>query len=395
MTQTADYRLTEERLRNHLNGNQPAREMMCLALLPVLGPYTREHPRRPQGGPDGARDLEALHQGSQVVWGAVGFQNGGGSDTSTRNAAMKKFRDDLAAAKAENPLLTGFLFFTNVDLTPNQKAEMIQHARANQIQHFDLFDFNILRNCLDQPEGLLARLKYLNIPMTADEQASLLSKYGQQLQNAVVSRFDRLDRTLANMERFLDWQKPINRIDIYIALNKPLTAAEIANEAACVKITGLQLVNKDSYFLLRPAAEQTSPTGLVWLPSMWSETRLLLLNFNPTLSNPSILGAFYEIALDIGGIRNTLSQIADLAVSAFCTPLLRERIFKIVVDINGYEIADYPASSRLPPDNVVWANEIGEDIRNKPWVRLLDTQARNFHFRPPERSARFQELIRL
>lgn len=69
-----DIRRTEERLRSHLDSNQVMRERMCLALLPLLGPYTREQPRRPKGGPDGGRDLEAIFQGSIPVWGAVGFK---------------------------------------------------------------------------------------------------------------------------------------------------------------------------------------------------------------------------------------------------------------------------------------------------------------------------------
>jgi hypothetical protein len=36
-------RLTEERLRHHLDTNQVMRERMCLALLPLLGPYSREN----------------------------------------------------------------------------------------------------------------------------------------------------------------------------------------------------------------------------------------------------------------------------------------------------------------------------------------------------------------
>src|SRR5580765_3112461 len=78
-------RLTEERLRYHLDSNQVMRERMCLALLPLLGPYTREQPRRPKGGPDGGRDIEALYQGQILIWGAVGFKNGGGLDDSSRD----------------------------------------------------------------------------------------------------------------------------------------------------------------------------------------------------------------------------------------------------------------------------------------------------------------------
>jgi len=86
----SDPRLTEERLRNHLDSNQVMRERMCLAVLPLLGAFTKATPRRPKGGPDGARDIECLYEG-MPTWGAVGFRNGGGCDTEARNAAMKKF----------------------------------------------------------------------------------------------------------------------------------------------------------------------------------------------------------------------------------------------------------------------------------------------------------------
>src|SRR3984957_13561725 len=94
-------RLTEERLRHHLDSNQPMRERMCLALLPLLGPFTREQPRRPKGGPDGGRDIEAVYQGQTTVWGAVGFRNGGGLDEESRAAAEKKFKEDLDRAMEE------------------------------------------------------------------------------------------------------------------------------------------------------------------------------------------------------------------------------------------------------------------------------------------------------
>jgi hypothetical protein len=77
-------RQTEERLRYHLDSNQPMRERLCLALMPLIGPYTRERPRRPKGGPDRGRDIEAIHEGSTIAWGAVGFRNGDGIDERSR-----------------------------------------------------------------------------------------------------------------------------------------------------------------------------------------------------------------------------------------------------------------------------------------------------------------------
>jgi len=169
-------KLTEERLRNHLDSNQVMRERMCLALLPLLGPYTRERPRRPKGGPDGGRDIEAVYQGTIPVWGAVGFRNGGGADDSARADAEGKFKADLNRALEENPSLIAFVFFTNVDLTPTRIELLKTFAQRTNVNIVDVFDMERLRHALDSPEGLIARLQYLDIPMSPTEQLSLVSK---------------------------------------------------------------------------------------------------------------------------------------------------------------------------------------------------------------------------
>ena len=71
----ANPKLTEERLRSWLDTNQPQRERLCLHITPMLGEYIDINPRRPKGGPDGSRDLEAKNKFGEVVWGAVGFRN--------------------------------------------------------------------------------------------------------------------------------------------------------------------------------------------------------------------------------------------------------------------------------------------------------------------------------
>jgi hypothetical protein len=159
-------RLTEERLRNHLDGDQPGRERMCLALLPLLGPFTECRPRRPKGGPDQARDIECRCQGVPT-WGAVGFRNGGGNDKAARSATQKKFRDDLKAALKKNLNLNGFVFFTNVDLTPEQKAALIAHAKDKGVTA-QVFDMEILRQALDSKDGIHIREQYLGINANAD-----------------------------------------------------------------------------------------------------------------------------------------------------------------------------------------------------------------------------------
>ncbi len=89
----SDVRLTEERLRSWLDSNQVQRERLCLHLLPLFGPYTNVTPRRPKGGRDGARDIQAIFDGGLEAWGAVGFQNS--ANDSTKNKTWVKININL------------------------------------------------------------------------------------------------------------------------------------------------------------------------------------------------------------------------------------------------------------------------------------------------------------
>src|SRR5215211_5336904 len=97
--------LTEERLKTWLDGNQVQRERMCIAILALTKQYSNVRPRRPKGGPDGARDIEALYEGTYEVWGAVGFQNSVTDSAEDKRLAQKKYKSDLKSALAENPSL--------------------------------------------------------------------------------------------------------------------------------------------------------------------------------------------------------------------------------------------------------------------------------------------------
>ena len=121
-------RQTEERLRYHLDSNQVMRERLCLAVMPLVGPYTRERPRRPKGGLNGGRDIEAVYEGSTIAWCAVCFRNGGGNDDQARRETADKFKNDLKRAIEENPALQAFVFFTNVDLTPAIVEQLKEQA---------------------------------------------------------------------------------------------------------------------------------------------------------------------------------------------------------------------------------------------------------------------------
>jgi hypothetical protein len=385
-------RFTEERLRYHLDGNQPQRERMCLALLPLLGPYTGVQPRRPKGGPDGGRDIEALYQGTMQVWGAVGFRNGGGVDETARQAAEEKFRADLDRALAENPSLEGFVFFTNVDLTPGQKEDLKKYAQSKNIKMVDVFDIERLRYLLDSPEGLIARLQYLDIPMSATEQAALVAKFGNELQNAVTARFDRVERTLLQMQTFLDFQKPLLRLDIHVELNQPYTSAEIQEEAIYLRVHGLQDLSKAvSCLAVNLAPHPNANASLVLGTQLWLEEEpSSIVSFHPSigLSN-SVMSSYSELSLSTSGNRVKIADLTVIGLEAFCTEGLASKIRQVCVDVNGYEffccMTEIQGEASIVKD---WPEKLKYPIAEHRWIRIVKRENRNLLFDPPRPSQR-------
>jgi hypothetical protein len=64
---------------------------MCLAVLARDRNYADVCPRRPEGGPDDGRDIQAIRD-SQLCFGAVGFRNNVSDSPQDKTAAKKKFK---------------------------------------------------------------------------------------------------------------------------------------------------------------------------------------------------------------------------------------------------------------------------------------------------------------
>ena len=391
-------RLTEERLRHHLDTRQPEREGLCLALLPLLGPYSREQPRRPKGGPDGGRDLEALYEGTRVVWGAVGFRNGGGNDKAARDDADEKFRADLKRMLQEDPEHHGFVFFTNVDLHPAQHESLAAHALASGPKHVSIFDFERLRNVLDSPEGLIARLQYLGIAMSPTEQAALVSKFGRELQRVVTTRLDRVERTLTEMEHFMAFQKPVFRIDVYVQLTEAIASDQLGDEIVILHIIGLRDLSDGFACVCRnePSQPQSAST-LVFRLTTWAEGNLLggqgpATQHAPTASsNPKQVQAFGALSLlRVGSQYVRLIDLMFLRLEAICTKSIRSRVQKIAIDVNGYELFKCAPDSEAQ----VVAPTVPPGVDFNPsayeWVRLIRLAHRDCFFDPPRPSGRLQ-----
>jgi hypothetical protein len=212
-------RLTDERLRTALNADQASRERMCLAVLARDRNYSDIHPRRPEGGPDGGRDIQAIRD-SQLCYGAVGFLNSVTDSAQDTTAIKKKFRDDVSSAVSAEPKPRAFVFFTNVDLTPGELEELRIWGASQGLSFVDIYWRERIRHVLDSPEGLAIRHQYLSIPMSEAEQASFFSRFGNDLERLVQGRFDSIERKIDGLE-FAQWANgTIRTITLELRLRK-------------------------------------------------------------------------------------------------------------------------------------------------------------------------------
>lgn len=377
---------------------------MCLALLPLLGPFTQEKPRRPNGGPDGARDLEAIYQRSTVVWGAVGFRNGGGSDRASRRYIEKKFTSDLNQALEENPELEAFVFFTNVDLEPSKVDNCKNIAKSRNVKFVDIFDFARLRHVLDSPEGLLARLQYLDIPMSPSEQASLVAKFGSQLQSAVTARFDRVEQTLAQMENFLAFQRPIQRIDLFFRMTTNENSLALGQQAILVAISGLIAPHRQLHILCRNHLDHSQagrstvfwPTGWTSEPGVMNSVKYgKPIGMTPTIeSRPKIISCCSELMLSKLGHKVKISDLDILSLEVCCTEGMHEKIEKVSVNLNGFSFFDVDASVDLQTASLAFPPWAPVDLISRKWFILISKIDRNIMFDIPEPSSQFGRLIK-
>jgi len=197
-------RITDERLRHALNGDQPSRERLCLGVLALDRNYSDIRPRRPQGGPDGSRDIECKRL-DEKCFGAVGFKNDVSDSPEDKKDIKKKFKDDVRAARRADDSVKAFVFFCNVDLTPSEIADLKRFAETEGFTHVDVYWRERLRQALDGPEGLALRYQYLGVNLSEAEQATFFSRFGRDLEDLVRGRFDRIEQKLDDIE-FSRWK---------------------------------------------------------------------------------------------------------------------------------------------------------------------------------------------
>ena len=119
------------------------------------------------------------------------------------------------------------------------------------------------------------------------------------------------------MERFLAFQKPLHRLDIYVPLKGNHCSTEIGDEAILLRIDGLQDLGKSSFCLcVTHASHKAASTRLVTLPHLWLADNIeKAISFLPSLGpSNSLMTAYCELSVTTGGHR---VRIADLTVTHF------------------------------------------------------------------------------
>lgn len=139
-------------------------ERLSGAVLHLEG-YDSVDPQNPLGGPDGRKDLLCEKGGRRYV-AACYFP----STPKEFSDVKEKLLHDNEGVEENGA--NGLAFFVNQPVTPSQRAELSRLVEPNVL---DLFHLERIRTILDSPKGYGVRLEYLRIPMSNEEQLSLLS----------------------------------------------------------------------------------------------------------------------------------------------------------------------------------------------------------------------------
>ncbi|WP_339744813.1 hypothetical protein [uncultured Maricaulis sp.] len=216
---------TERRLKDYLDSRQAGRERMCLEILSVQHGFSDVRPRLPKGGPDEARDIQALYEG-ELCFGAVGFVNGATDTQQHRKQIKKKFESDLGAAfrvkRDQTPNPKSFVFFTNVGLTPGIITSLQKLAYKNGVQHCDIFDRERIRVALDSNRGYAIRSRYLDLQLNDAEQKDFFSAWGDEINSAIGAKFQGIDRTTKRIQFLLEANIPLNQLGTKVKLDSSI-----------------------------------------------------------------------------------------------------------------------------------------------------------------------------
>lgn len=197
---------------------------MCLEILSVQDGFSDVLPRLPKGGPDGGRDIQGAYKG-ELFFGAVGFVNDATDTEEHRKQIQGKFSDDLGnalTAKEGKPKPAGFVFLTNVGLTPGIIGDLKKLAYANGISYCDVYDRERIRIILDSNRGYAVRFRYLDISLSDAEQKDFFSAWADGITSLIGSGISGIDQTTKRIQFLLESQLLLDRLAVIVRFDQSI-----------------------------------------------------------------------------------------------------------------------------------------------------------------------------
>jgi fido (protein-threonine AMPylation protein) len=151
-------------------GDQIGAERLAATILHIDG-FSAVDPQCPLGGPDGLKDLLCEKNGWNYVAAAY-FPTAEQKFKSVQD----KFVHDLDGVSKN--AASGIVFITNQSLTPSERDALSLLADTKGHKSI-LYHLERLRSLLDSPSGYGARLEFLNIGMSREEQFSFFSQWNR------------------------------------------------------------------------------------------------------------------------------------------------------------------------------------------------------------------------
>jgi len=329
----------------HLDGNQLARERMCIALLQLDQRFSGVEPRRPKGGPDGGRDIQARYEADQVVYGAVGFKNTANDSPEQKREIKAKFIEDLEAALHAKPDLLVFAFFTNIDLTPGEVDELTKAAYARGLTTVEVFYRERLRIMLDNTRGLAIRHQFLDLPLSPAEQAAFFAEFGTELHALITSRFQTVDRALQRVEFLQDCCRELIWLSGIIHLSRRYSAVELGHFRVLLRFEHLyrRRAQPECWIAVRDANLRWMDgvilgMGFRHLAGIGESTEVLRnedLHFEMTETALLQIGGEVPAAFPI----QTLGDLDQSEVKFYCNESLLDKITRIELQANTYLVS--------------------------------------------------------
>ena len=163
---------------------QTESEGLAAIVLSCSG-YEQVDPIHPLGGPDGGKDIICFLNGRKWI-GAVYFS----TQEKSFSDIKSKFLHDLNGVEKNGA--SGIAFVTNQKLSDLERVELKKHAKENI--GVDIFHLERLVSILNWPQMYGTRLKFLEIPISKEEEIAYLENVNKRQYDSIQKRIDDLYR---------------------------------------------------------------------------------------------------------------------------------------------------------------------------------------------------------